>query len=385
MTYRIRIFKKLSLLLLCVVLLLPTPVSAADLNMTAINDRVLPLSANTMPLWSGGLLYLPYTVFSKDVSGVDLGFTTSYNRSEGIVAFYSTREILVFDLKTGSSRDEITGETYLAKAVVRNGIPYVPLNMICSFFGLERSYLATDHGHLVRIKNDDVVLSDEMFIEAAKDLINRQVREYYQSLNPAPETPQTPDTTDPPPPEQEPSESVTEKRTFLAFRCRSSEGLSDILDVLDAQGEFALFFMTPQALEESGLLVQRILGTGHSIGLMSEESDLEYSRYLLEEGNHLLEQMAYTRTTTAYVPKAQRSTLSEEGWICWSETLSLEPSDTVGANTFASNTISRLKNRSGSIYLTLDCSSNSTRILPSLLRQLENHSFVLSTPLETRL
>ena len=123
---------KLLVLAVCLGLLLPTPVSAADLYFTSVNDRVLPLTADTMPLWSGGLLYVPYNVFDKETCGVDLDISTSYSRDAGTVTFYRIRQILVFDLNTGTSRDDITGETYYAKAIIRNGRPYVPLNMVCS-------------------------------------------------------------------------------------------------------------------------------------------------------------------------------------------------------------------------------------------------------------
>ena len=382
------ILPRLLALILCLGLLVPVPVSAADLYFTSVNERLLPLTSDTMPLWSGGLLYVPYNVFSREVCGVDLDIITSYSREAGTVSFYRTRQILVFDLNTGTSRDDITGEVYYAKAIIRNGKPYVPLNMVCNFFGLARSYTAIDQGYLVRIKNKDAALSDADFIDAASDLINRRVREYNQSLNPSTDTitPSTPDTTPAPVPDDEDSaQSTTDKRTYLAFRCRSAGELTNILNTLDDQGVFAMFFLTPEALEEAGALVQRILGTGHSIGLLAEGTDLEYSRYLLEQGNRLLELTAHTRTTVAYVPKSYRSTLEEEGWVCWSETLSLDPSDTVGANTFASNTLRRLSGRTGSVYLTMDADANTARVLASLLRQLENNHFILSTPLETRL
>lgn len=374
-------------LILCLSLLIPVPVSAADLYFTSVNDRLLPLTSDTMPLWSGGLLYVPYNVFSREVSGVDLDISTSYSRDAGTVTFYRTRQILVFDLNTGTSRDDLTGEVYYAKAIIRNGKPYVPLNMVCNFFGLARSYTAIEQGYLVRIKNNSVVLSDADFIEAASELIDRRVREYNQSLNPStdPSTPSvTPDPTPTPVPE-EPTVSTKDKRTYLAFRCSSSEQLEEILTILDGQGVFAMFFLTPEVMEESGLLVQRILGTGHSIGLWADGNDLEHSRHLLEQGNRILELTAHTRTTVAYTSKSYHSTLEEEGWVCWSETLDLDPSDTVGANTFASNTLRRLSGRTGSVYLTIDADANAVRILSSLLRQLENNHFILSTPLETRL
>ena len=45
------ILPKLLALVLCVGLLLPVPVSAADLYFTSVNDRLLPLTSDTMPLW----------------------------------------------------------------------------------------------------------------------------------------------------------------------------------------------------------------------------------------------------------------------------------------------------------------------------------------------
>ena len=66
MNKRHRIIPRLLALLVCLALLFPLPVSAADLYFTSVNDNLLPLMADTMPLWSGGQLYVPYTVFDKD-------------------------------------------------------------------------------------------------------------------------------------------------------------------------------------------------------------------------------------------------------------------------------------------------------------------------------
>ena len=68
-------------LALCVGLFLPLPVSAADLYFTAINERIEYLTSDTMPFWSGGTLYVPYTLFDKNLNSTqtDLGITVSYN------------------------------------------------------------------------------------------------------------------------------------------------------------------------------------------------------------------------------------------------------------------------------------------------------------------
>ena len=381
-----RLLIRLLTAVFCLALLLPLPVSAADLYFTSVNDNLLPLTSDTMPVWSGSQLYVPYTIFDSSTnSGIDLGLYCSYNRDTGSLAFmYSTSKFLVFNVKTGTCRDELTGETYSARAIMRNGRPYVPVNTVCSFFGLEWSYTSISQGYLVRIKSDAVVLSDAKFIDAASGLINRRLREYNQSLNPTPDpaAPTIPSVT---PPQNEDDPSSASVRTYLAFLCQAGGELDGVLDALDSQGKYALFLMTPQALEENSGLVRRILGTGHSIGILAEGDDPQATRALLEAGNQILEQNAHIRTTLARVPKDQRALLESEGWVCWNETLSLSPTDTVGAGTFASNTMRRLEGRTRTTYLTLPGTANTGRVLTSLLRQLENNHFVVSTPLETRL
>ena len=369
---------------LCLCLLLPVPASAADLYFTAVNDRLLPLTADTMPLWSGGVLYVPYSVFDREVSQVELGMEVSYSQSSQMLTFYNTRLRMTFDLEEGTCEDNITGAIYSAKAIIRNGRPYVPLNTVCNFFGLERSYTAISQGYLVRIKNDKAVNTDAQFIEAAGELIELRLREYNQSLNPTP-SPNTPPVTPSTPSDHDDTESSSDVRTYLAFLCQQPQGLTVILDALDARGAHAMFFFSPQALEEAGTLVQRILGTGHSIGLLAQEANLTDTLSLLEEGNRLLELTTHSRAAVAYAPKSQRAALEEAGWVCWSETLFLEPSESVGANTFASSALRRLNGRTGSVYLTMDANANSARVLASLLSQVNSNHFILSTPLETRI
>ncbi|MGE4276608.1 MAG: hypothetical protein AB7E30_05440 [Lawsonibacter sp.] len=380
-----RMIHRLLALVLCAVLLLPTPVSAADLYFTSINDNLLPLTSETMPVWSGGLLYVPYLVFDSNYTGVSLGLYCNYSQNSNTVSVFNLRQMLVFDLNNSFARNELTGETFSVRTIVRNGRPYLPLNMVCDFFGLSHSYTTISQGYLVRIKSDAVVLSDAKFIDAAGDLINRRLKEYTQSLNPTtdntPSTPTTPST----PSTSDNTSTSADVRTYLAFLCQGGDGVTDLLDALDNSGVYALFLFTPQALEEESDLVRRILGTGHSIGLLAEGEDLTQTQALLAQGNRLLEQIALTRTSLALVPQDQRSALEEEGWVLWRETMSLSPSATAGPNTFAYNTVRQLVGRTKSTYLTLDGDVNTARILPSLLRQLDSKHFVVSIPLETRL
>ena len=70
---------------LALALSLSGPASAAgDIYFTVINDSVVSLSDSTMPTWSGGVLYVPYSAFDGSNTariGFDISF--SYNRSSG--------------------------------------------------------------------------------------------------------------------------------------------------------------------------------------------------------------------------------------------------------------------------------------------------------------
>lgn len=354
------------------------PASAANLYFTSINDSVALLTSDTMPFWSGGILYVPYTVFdsAKNGIGVSLGLSASYNQDSGIATVYNLKQqMLSFDLNTGICRDDMTGTTYSARAVMRSGKPYLPLNMVCSFFGLEYSYNQLPYvsqGYLVRIKGPDTVLSDAEFIDAGQNQINKRLRDYTQSLISA-------ETTDPVPPSRPsapPEVDSSNTATYLAIRCESGEGLPEILDALDQAGRYALFFLSPQTIEREGDLVRRILGTGHSVGILAEDEEG------LERGNLALEEAACTRTTLACVPAY--AGLEERGWVRWEETLFLEPSDTVGGSAFASSVIGRLGNRP-TVYLTLEGGDNAARVLPALLRQLSRNYYTVAVPMETRL
>lgn len=374
----------LSLVLCGAVFVPPASSASSTVYFTSINDNLRPLTADTMPTWSGGVLYVPYTVFLAQYNGgfklVDVDYSYIHTSTTHKLTLYTLQQMLTFDLKNGTCREEISGESYPAQAIMRNGIPYLPVVMVCNFFGLDFSYTAFSQGYLVRINNDSVVLSDAKLIDAASNLINRYLREYNQSINPAP------DTTTPTSPPSEPDESnTTNVSTYLAFLCKDGQGLDQILSALDSAGNQALFFFTPEALEQEDDLVRRILGTGHSVGILADGGTLDQTRALLEEGNRALEHLAYTRTTVAYVPDGQRELLELEGWVCWDQTMALSPSGTVGPNTFAVNTLNRLEGRTRTTYLTLEGGENTARILSALLRQLRYEHFVVYTPMETRL
>lgn len=409
-----RVLSFLTAVVLFAGLSLPTPVLAANLYFTAVNDTVSPLTSDSMPFWSGGMLYVPYTVFDANLNGigVSLGLYTSYNRGNNTITLFNLRQMLIFDLNNGTCWDDTTGTSYSSRAILRNGKPYLSLNMVCGFFGLEYSCSQLPYvsqGYLVRIKSADAVNDDASFIDAARNVINNRLRDYTQSLSPADTTspsadpgtsPSPPSGTDPgtapgkdpgtdpgntgpAAPNTRPDPDDADTAAYLAFRCESGEGLSGILNALDSQGAYALFFLTPELLEEEGGLVRRILGSGHSVGILADGG--EETEALLARGSRALEAAAQTRTTLAYVPSDRRAALEEAGWICWRETALLQPDGSASPNTYAANAVKRLGDRDDTVYLTLEGGDDTARVLSALLRYLSNENFIVSIPLETRL
>ena len=81
--------------------LLAAPARAETICFVALNDNIPPISGDTIPIWSGGVLYVPYTIFDRTlVNNVDLGVYVS--RSSTSVTLWNMRQILVFDLSAGT-------------------------------------------------------------------------------------------------------------------------------------------------------------------------------------------------------------------------------------------------------------------------------------------
>ena len=255
---------------LALALSLSGPASAAgDIYFTVINDSVVSLSDSTMPTWSGGVLYVPYSAFDGSNTariGFDISF--SYNRSSGMATLFNTRQFLTFNLNNNTCYNAVTGEYLNGRAILRSGRVFVPVALVCSFFGLSYSVISIDEGYIVRIKDNSVVLSDAKFVEAATLSISRELRAYNQAnqstaapgVRPPTGSSGETETTDPPI-EEEP-DTADSVPVYLAFRCDDDQGLSDILDALDERNRAAVFFFPVEGLERQDDLLYRILGSG---------------------------------------------------------------------------------------------------------------------------
>lgn len=371
-------------LALCLALFLSPARAVGDVCFTAVNDNLIPLAGDSMPAWVGGELYVPASVFDHNANGtgVSLGFYCSHSRNSGTVTLYNLRQMLVFDINAGNSRNQHTGEVFADRAVTRNGRVYLPLAAVCRFFGLEYSYNYTEYGYLVRIKNESVVLSDAAFIDAAGNLMSSRLREYNQSLTP--DDPQDPGISDQPGTPDPPPAGVN-VQVCLAFRCETGQALEQVLSALDEAGKTGLFLFPPQELATRDDLVRRCVCSGHCVGLLAQGESEEQTRALLEQGEGLLGHVARMETSTALVTPGQEELFQAEGWTCWRESMSALPQEGESASACAARLIRQIGTRQRTVYLTLDDGEETARVLPTLLRQLEREQYTIQTPLETRL
>lgn len=295
---------------------LPAMAATPTIYLLAVNNKFGDLPNGARPESVSGVIYVPYNVFDKDATGVDLGVYYGIKQDRGtVLTLYSPSGILTFAVNQGTCTDG-DGNLKNFRAILRGSIPYVPAQAVCEFFGLKYSYLpTTDRGILIRICNAGGTLSDQVFLSAGDTGMLERYNKVLQSLEPAP-TPTPSPTPRPTPSPTPPSPTTGTKenvRVYLAVD--ASEAASD-LAALFPSGVRVLFLFTPDSLSAQAALVRKAVAQGHSIGLLVDGTQEEVLAQL-ERGNALLTHIARTRTRIAAAPSALTDTLEAQGWLCW--------------------------------------------------------------------
>ena len=374
-----RIMAALGVIALLAALLCTPGIATERVCFTAVNDRLMPFQANAMPAWVNGLLYVPSTVFDRSVTTVDFGMQYNYSRSSNTVTLYNLNQMLVFDLAKGISYDQISGKA-MPRAVNRNGRIYLPVVAVCDFFGLDHYYTQTQSGYLLRISNDAAFLSDEGFVDAASMDMANQLQKYQNSLKPV----------DPPVPPEEPPDDVTQQensrvQVCIGVRCTTGEGLQTILNAMDRAGWRGAFFFEPNIIAGQDDLVRRVVGSGHTVGLLTQGEDVVASRQQLQQGNDLLALTARTAATAVFAPEEQRQELEKDNWVCWRDTLNGSARTSERAVSYAQRMVNALGTGRRAVYLTLDDSTATARVIGTLLNRIEETGYTMLAPLETRM
>ncbi|SMC57838.1 polysaccharide deacetylase family protein [Papillibacter cinnamivorans] len=340
---RILVFGMVLVLLISVI---PRVNAVNDVYFTAVNDAFLDLNDETMPFWSGGLSYVPCTVFS----GTNLGVFYAQNTTEKTLTLYNIKKTLTFEMNSGTCYDQ-DGATYSYRTITRNGKAYIPISFVCSFFDLTYSYIKSDLSPIIRIKNSKAVLSDSIFADAAAQLMQYRLNQ-YMSTQPSPEISSPVVTPTPTPSGGSGKENV---RVYLAFDGCPTASTEAILDKLDEYGYKAIFFFSPDQLDGADDLIRRIVGSGHSIGLSgSEDSTAQALLDGFEEGNRRLRETGCLQTRIVSVPNLtseQYQLLTQNGYCCWSWSINAEYDGATSKST-AINAMSKIS-KAGTAWVRL--------------------------------
>ena len=351
--------------------------SRVSVYFMAVNDTVLDLRSETMPFSANGDIYVPYTVFDPNATGISLGVFTAYSNNTVMIYSRTKGGALTFDL-TSDNAYASSGQTFFQTAIRRNSIIFVPVNLVCSQFGLTPNLLLDQYGFIVRIKNSAVQMSDDDFAASARYILTPRYNAYVKSIggdqvidDPQPST--TP-VTPPPTPVQPEGGDV-----YLAFRCAPGGDTAPIAAALARYGASALFFFAPEELAGRDDEIRALAAVGHRIGLLlSGETEQERVREA-EEGRALLAHILRAGTNTVLTAGAEDRPV--EGWFRWRTTVDGTPD----GETDARRIRSIVQNAVGpdSCFLLLDDSARSQELAPQLLDRLSGQGCTFRLAVET--
>ena len=348
----------LSVLMLCT--LLPPRASAAPtLYFTAVNDRMCDLSDETMPFWQNGLLYVAgATVDGPD----DLGIRYSYNQEKSVAILYKGQRVLYCDLTAGTMENNRTGEQYAGLPIVRSGMVFFPITALAKMFDLKYSSTKIAYGYLLRIRDDNAVLSDEYFIDAATDPIQKRYAQYERAHAAAEQENETPAQVETP-------VRRDDLTVYLLLPAANGSMLTQLLSTLENYQSHATLLLTPELLESAGDGVRRAAATGNAVALCISAETADEALAQIERGNDALWRAASLRTRLVYLESADkmlRAAVVGAGYC----PITINTSDFTRSGTHWADTALKWAGRSTSVRLYLGAESGVSSALGTALSRL---------------
>lgn len=323
----------------------PAEAVLSGVYFTIVNDDPLELNQETMPFVSGGQIYVSNAIFSG-IYGKSLGVSCAYSAVKQTATLFTIRTALFFDLANQTTTDN-RGNTYSERAVVKGNYVFFPLSILTRVFDLTYSYTNTSTVPAIRIMSDSVVLSDDLFFDAASGWLTSSYAAYEKSL-----TSSSGSSTDP----SENTPTVYEGQTvYLIFSVTQAEETREILSILERYDAFAAFLLTPSQMEEEQTLLREICGQGHTVGIRPTQDGGPVVDQL-ERANDALWAAARLRTRLVWLDKelsGEKSAAAQAGYCVMRATAdySRSPLTSGGRADNLYTHISSLPSRSHLIYL----------------------------------
>ena len=348
----------LGALMLCT--LLPPRASAAPtLYFTAVNDRMCDLSDETMPFWQNGLLYVAgATVDSPD----DLGIRYSYNQEKSVAILYKGQRVLYCDLTAGTMENNRTGEQYAGSPIVRSGMVFFPITALAKIFDLKYSSTKIAYGYLLRIRDDNAVLSDEYFIDAATDPIQKRYAQYERAHAAAEQENETPAQVETP-------VRRDDLTVYLLLPAANGSMLTQLLSTLENYQSHATLLLTPELPESAGDGVRRAAATGNAVALRISAETADEALAQIERGNDALWRAASLRTRLVYLESADktlRAAVAGAGYC----PLTVNRSVFTGSGSYWADTALKWAESTGSVRLYIGAESGVSSALGTALSRL---------------
>ena len=352
------------------------PARGAAVYFMAVNDTLMELSADTMPATVNRTLYVPYTMLSARVSGVNLGVYATYRSTTSQALVYSPTKQLIFEISARQTYDG-DGANYSEQAIMRNSMVYLPIALICQVFEeLDYTLSSTEYGYLVRLTNRSAVLGDDAFINAAASMMSGALARYRL------EHPEDNSSTD-----DRPGGVGSGAGVYPAFLQTGAGALSAAADALESRDCRGLFLLTARQLAEEGELVRRLVGMGHMVGIYLNEDSREARRAALEAGQAALARAAHCRLGIGLVEQPEEGELAElegQGLVCWRTTVDGRAAQGSTASRRAQAMMRQMKTGEGvRNYLLLDDAAVDE--LDTVLSAITRAGYQLRIPVATQL
>ena len=354
------------------------PIQAApvkELFFIAVNDSAPELTGDAAPIWIGSSAYIPCALFDRRVSGVSLGI--SYSWSSEAVLLFSGGQTLEFDIAAGKAYANGGTRAYDYQAVIRNGRPYVPATNSCRFFGLQATMLYTTSGPLLRIKDGNQELSDNLFLDSVEPLFATRLAQFNSANSGEGTAGGKPGTVTPTP---EPNEAgpTQDKIVQTTIRVTSGLKLGGIISTLNGRGVKGLFFFAPEDLAGYDKALRQLTGSGHRVGLIPQGETLQEQLESIAEGNRLLSHILRQETVfilaSGQVSEIETG-LRNAGYLIWVPNVREEGQETTAL-------LNQIKNQRGRVKLLLRAEYG-TGHLGTLLRGMQTEQFDLRPVRET--
>ena len=386
--------KKRFLALVCVlsaflVMLIPWSNAAGPYDgvyLVGVNDTVLLglINDSQMPVRRGNVIYAPYTVLDNK----ELGLSYALNRNGGTFTIFNRESTLIFQLSGAGSADKKGGE-YSQGIITRNGVVYIPLRFVCSFFDLSYSFynLVLPDGSvpIARLRTPAATLGDSQFGTQAAQVVAGPLAQYLAAQatpEPTPTPvwtpPPTPTPTVPAVPTPTPSVQPDPADVSFAVECTDPDGVQGLLTTLTQYQVKALFLFPVDTLVQQDDQVRSAAAAGHQVGLLltSEDPWAEFDR-----GNELLShilrgeatQVALSGEAAEAVTAREADPEEPENWWVWSGNVRLRRGGTTAQ---ARSLVQDVEDR-GTAYVSLESTAQSARVLQQALPTLTQRPYTI--------